>query len=168
MPSWVRPVVLASAVAGVIGVVAFGNDASDRTDPTPAQQQRREAVSDAELCAALGAVSTEQDAHLSAPGPRSTSGLKSATAEVADLATRATLDDDVRLGLGLAVERIDGLGDVVTAQEMLEADDDAALKQDRHGDAFAAWVGAACNDGVIPARYLVPRVTGAEAAGSGR
>lgn len=141
-PLAVSAVVLAALVVGD-GTPAEPSGQDDAPSSAATSEAPR-AVTAAEFCSAFGALAVAQDAQLDAASPEAVADLKAAAAQVGALAPGITMSADARAGVEFVVATFTGLPDDATAQDVVESDDGATLRDDADAQALAAFLGESC------------------------
>lgn len=148
-PVAVGAVVVAAFLAGDGGASTGPSGGADDAPSPPATSEPR-VVTAAEFCSAFGALAVAQDAQLSAASPEAVADLKAAAAQVGELAPGTTMSGEALAGVEFVVATFTGLPDDATAQDVIESDDEASLRDDADAKALAAYLGESCGRAAAP------------------
>ena len=150
--SW-RLVLAALVVAAVLAVgerddaSTPGTSTATGTPTGTATPEAARIVTPAEFCTGFDALAVAQETYLHSASPQSLADLKVAASTVADLAVGTALADDVRAGVDYVVTAFLSLADDATAQDLVESDDAASLRDTADADALAAYLANECGAG---------------------
>lgn len=139
-PLAVAAVVAAVLVTGDLG----GQDATDPGAAAPSTTSTGSTVSDEEFCAGFEALATARQLLLDAPSPAAVRALQDAARSTGELAAGTEMPPAAKDGVDYVVAAFLGLDEDATAEDLVESDEAATLRDDANADALLAHLSDSC------------------------